>query len=156
MAEEAYLPLISLGKHLWSKLNCDILNGFFNENDGKNLRIFREVRSTDNVELLIEPGEKAIWDDRFLVEVFEKAPKPVIIRHLTESQFLGLDNSGHNRSTQPVRSRAGLVSIWSEKHLQAVPQINYYSSSSNYNENTVPYRVTFNNYLQIYGTGYEN
>ncbi|MBA7614748.1 hypothetical protein ES703_22017 [subsurface metagenome] len=37
MAEEAYLSLISLGKHLWSKLNCDILNGFFNENDGKNL-----------------------------------------------------------------------------------------------------------------------
>lgn len=133
------------------KASCVTLGRCQIENDGKFLRFFREVRSTDHSELTINPGEGALWDRRFLVEVSKKATQFVTVRHLTDNHFAKLEISDQIRSALPMRSRAGLVSIWSERHLEAVPQIAYSSSSTVAGRISELYRVTFNNFYQIFG-----
>lgn len=59
---------------------------------GAELGIFRETRGADLPEIELRPGEQALWDNRFRVELGKSESSPVIVR------ALGKDATGHTAS----------------------------------------------------------
>jgi tRNA(Ile)-lysidine synthase len=60
---------------------------------GERLGIFRETRGTGLPSLRLAPGQRALWDNRFRVELQPTALGPVTIRALGESRWRNLRSS---------------------------------------------------------------
>jgi tRNA(Ile)-lysidine synthase len=54
---------------------------------GGRLGIFREMRGTGLPSLQLAPGERALWDNRFAVELQRSAPAPVTVAALGEARW---------------------------------------------------------------------
>jgi tRNA(Ile)-lysidine synthase len=60
---------------------------------GGKIGVFRETRGTGLPSLRLAPGERALWDNRFRVELGRQEPKPVTIQALGEAAWRDLSGS---------------------------------------------------------------
>lgn len=93
-------------------------------NAGK-LTFVRELRKDAMPELLLQPGEEALWDRRFRVSAARGAGGPVIVRPLTSNGFSDIRKALGGDCLLPPLAGASLVSFWREGEVLSVPHMGY-------------------------------
>jgi tRNA(Ile)-lysidine synthase len=84
--------------------------------------VFREPGRAGLPEIGLAPGDIAIWDRRFRVEVGPELGAPVVVRALGGPGFASLRQQCKDRPP-PARAAATLPSFWQDGVLLAVPQL---------------------------------
>ena len=79
---------------------------------GKRLGVFRETRGTGFSSLRLDPGQRALWDNRFRVELQSSATAPVIVSALGESRWRDLGASAPWIAALPRFAGATLPACW--------------------------------------------
>jgi tRNA(Ile)-lysidine synthase len=90
---------------------------------GPGLGIFRETRATGLPALLLAPGERALWDNRFRVELGDSETRPVTVRALGEAGWRDLRLSSPWLSALPRFAAATLPACWQGEELLVLPRI---------------------------------
>ncbi|MEM7620586.1 MAG: tRNA lysidine(34) synthetase TilS [Pseudomonadota bacterium] len=96
--------------------------------------ISRELRSTENLEISLKPGQVDVWDRRFKVRISPKLKCPICVKPLTEEgykqHFQELKKLNHSiLETYPKYVRQSLLSFWQQEKLLSIPHLGYISPS---------------------------
>jgi tRNA(Ile)-lysidine synthase len=90
---------------------------------GDCLGVFRETRGSGLPVLSLAPGERALWDNRFRVELSRKASGPVTVKALGDDGFRDArSNFDWLASLYPIAGRT-LPSCWRDEVLLFVPEL---------------------------------
>lgn len=87
------------------------------------LGIFREVRGTGLPVARLEPGEHALWDNRFHIELGANEPEPILVRALGESGLRELRARKALPSSLPALAGRTLPACWRGDVLLGVPKL---------------------------------
>lgn len=87
------------------------------------LGIFREVRGEGLPVALVRPGERALWDNRFKVELGEDESEPIMVRALGEFGLRELRERSSLPSSLPRLAGRALPSCWRGEVLLGLPQL---------------------------------
>ncbi len=87
------------------------------------LGVFRETRGVGLPWLRLAPGERALWDNRFTVELGEDEAKPVTVRALGESAWRDLSASSPWLSVLPRFAGATLPACWRGDERIVLPRL---------------------------------
>lgn len=90
---------------------------------GAGLGVFRETRATGLPALLLAPGERALWDNRFRVELGDGEERPVTVRALGEAGWRDLRRSSPWLSQLPRFAAATLPACWQGEELLVPPHL---------------------------------
>jgi hypothetical protein len=85
--------------------------------------VFRETRATGLPALLLAPGERALWDNRFRVELGDGETRPVTVRALGEAGWRDLRRSSPWLSELPRFAAATLPACWQGEELLVPPHL---------------------------------
>jgi tRNA(Ile)-lysidine synthase len=88
---------------------------------GPGLGVFRETRAAGLPALLLAPGERALWDNRFRVELGDGETMPVTVRALGEAGWRDLRLSSAWLSALPRFAAATLPACWQGEELLVLP-----------------------------------
>jgi tRNA(Ile)-lysidine synthase len=88
--------------------------------DGAEFLIFREPGRSGLPELVLAPGEAAVWDGRFRVALAPEAAAPVSVRALGGKGFSDLRRKLKGRTLLPARAAATLPAFFEGGTLLAV------------------------------------
>lgn len=87
------------------------------------LGVFREVRTRLPLPVLsLEPGSRALWDNRFRVGLDSGAPGPVTVRAVGEGGFIELRRNVPWLAALPRLAGLTLPAFWGKDGLIAVPR----------------------------------
>jgi tRNA(Ile)-lysidine synthase len=90
---------------------------------GGELGVFRETRRTGLPVLPLAPGERALWDNRFRVELARGAPFPVTVRALGEGGWREHRDASPWLAALPRFAGATLPACWRGDDLLFVPEL---------------------------------
>jgi len=90
---------------------------------GPGLGVFRETRAIGLPALLLAPGERALWDNRFRVELGDSETRPVTVRALGEAGWRDLRLSSAWLSALPRFAAATLPACWRGEELLVPPHL---------------------------------
>lgn len=94
------------------------------------LGIFREVRAKGLPVARLQPGERALWDNRFRIELGSGEREPITVRALGESGLRDLrDRSAFARSL-PLLAGRTLPGCWRGEALVGIPSLGKASTAS--------------------------
>jgi tRNA(Ile)-lysidine synthase len=96
---------------------------------GPGLGVFREARAAGLPALVLAPGERALWDNRFRVELGDGEPRPVTVRALGEAGWRNLRSSSAWWSALPLFAGATLPACWRGEEMLALPHLDIGSAS---------------------------
>jgi tRNA(Ile)-lysidine synthase len=99
------------------------LGGCRLEPAGGEIGIFRETRRGGLPELALEPGEHALWDNRFRVRLEPDAEGPVVVRALGAPAWRDLKKASGAGGELPKGAGPTLVSCWRGDRLLCVPHL---------------------------------
>jgi len=85
--------------------------------------IFREVRAKGLPVTELMPGERALWDNRFRIELGRNEPEPITVRALGEQGLRELRDSSTLLASLPRLAGRTLPSCWRGDSLIGVPII---------------------------------
>jgi len=89
---------------------------------GERLGVFRETRGTGLPSLRLSPGERALWDNRFAVELQRSAPAPVTVAALGEARWRDLRGGAPWLDTLPRFAGATLPACFAGESI-LVPRL---------------------------------
>lgn len=96
------------------------------------MRIYREIGRAGLETVELRPGERAIWDDRFLVHAGEDAEfralgveAPLRVQALSTKGYATLEAQGCVPAGLPARALATIPAFWSGQALVSVPLLGY-------------------------------
>ncbi|ODA67573.1 tRNA(Ile)-lysidine synthase [Methyloligella halotolerans] len=84
------------------------------------LQIARELRRDGIAELILQPGERALWDNRFVVSLADTAESPVTVRALGEAGARDLADRTPWLNDIPRFARFSLPSCWRNQALVSI------------------------------------
>jgi tRNA(Ile)-lysidine synthase len=87
------------------------------------LGVFREVRGGGLPVTRLRPGERALWDNRFTVELGADEPDSVIVKALGDAGFQALRERSEAISALPRLAGRTLPSCWRDETLLGLPQL---------------------------------
>ena len=87
------------------------------------LGLFREVRGGGLPIAQLRPGERALWDDRFAIELGAGEPESITVKALGEAGFRALRERSHLMSSVPRLAGRTLPSCWRGEVLLGLPAI---------------------------------
>jgi tRNA(Ile)-lysidine synthase len=87
------------------------------------LGIFREARKSGLPVARLRPGEQALWDNRFHIELGRRAPGPVQVRALGESGWRVLRARHAMPESVPALAGRTLPACWRGEVLLGLPQL---------------------------------
>jgi tRNA(Ile)-lysidine synthase len=87
------------------------------------LGIFREMRGEGLPVALIRPGERALWDNRFRIELGAEEAGPILVRALGESGMRELRERADLPSWLPRLAGRALPACWRGEDLLGLPQL---------------------------------
>lgn len=90
---------------------------------GGNLGVFRETRGTGLPSFQLAPGERALWDNRFRVELGGDEAKPVTVRALGDTGRRDLSSSSLPLSALPRFAAATLPAGWRGEEMILLPRL---------------------------------
>jgi tRNA(Ile)-lysidine synthase len=96
------------------------------------LGLFREVRGGGLPTTWLRPGERALWDNRFAIELGAGEPEPVIVKALGEAGFRALRDRSHLMSSVPRLAGRTLPSCWRGEVLLGLPALDSASLSESF------------------------
>lgn len=96
------------------------------------LGLFREVRGGGLPIARLRPGERALWDDRFAIELGAGEPEPITVKALGEAGFRALRERSHLMSSVPRLAGRTLPSCWRGEVLLGLPAIDSTILSESY------------------------
>ena len=113
---------------------------------GGRLFVFREVRKTGLPVLTLRPGERALWDNRFRIELGAGSSAPITVRALGEEGLQALkDRAGLPVSMPRIAART-LPACWRGKTLICLPDFDQRAlapAPSSRHEDSLDCRATF-------------
>jgi tRNA(Ile)-lysidine synthase len=92
------------------------------------LRLFREVRGGGLPVARLRPGERALWDNRFTIELGATAPETITVRALGEPGLRALRDRSEVVSSLPRLAGRTLPSCWRGEVLIGLPALGQASS----------------------------
>ncbi len=95
---------------------------------GQRLGIFREARAHGLPVLSLKPGERALWDNRFRIELGRGEPMPIMVRALGEAGLKELRNRSLIAAALPRFAGRTLPACWRNDELIGVPAFGAASS----------------------------
>ncbi len=98
------------------------LGGCMLSSIGGRLGVFRELRGCGLPALKLAPGERALWDNRFRVELGRLEAEPVTIRALGPSGWRHLGASSPFRISHPRHAGLTLPSCWRGDEMLFLPK----------------------------------
>ncbi|MGC1178508.1 MAG: tRNA lysidine(34) synthetase TilS [Methyloceanibacter sp.] len=96
---------------------------------GDRLGVFRETRGARLPGLHLAPGARALWDNRFRVELAPSEAKPVTVRALGESGFRDLSSSSPWLAALPRHAGTTLPGGWRAGEMICLPHLGISTSS---------------------------
>ncbi|MGD9502654.1 MAG: tRNA lysidine(34) synthetase TilS [Methyloceanibacter sp.] len=93
------------------------------ENVSGRLGVFREVRGEGLPVARVSPGERALWDNRFTVELGAGANEAVIVKALGDEGFRALRERSEAISALPRLAARTLPCCWRGEALLGLPQL---------------------------------
>jgi tRNA(Ile)-lysidine synthase len=90
---------------------------------GHELGVFRETRRRGLPVLTLSPGERALWDSRFRVELGDQEREPVTVRALGEVGWRDASGASGWLAALPRFARATLPACWRGDGLIFVPEL---------------------------------
>ena len=91
------------------------------------LLILRETGRAQPCDLLLNPGECGLWDNRYRVSLDQDSGAPVQVRALGKSGYGEVRARLGKAVTLPERAAESLVSFWQGENVLAVPPLGYFS-----------------------------
>lgn len=88
--------------------------------EGGHLQIVRELRRSGIADLTLHPGERALWDNRFVVSLAKNAVLPVTVRALGDRGAQEMAEDAPWLAEIPRLARASLPSCWRNQALLSV------------------------------------
>lgn len=88
---------------------------------GDRLGIFREMRGEGLPVTLIRPGERALWDNRFRIELGSGESEPILVKALGERGFRALRAREALPASLPRPAGRALPSVWRGEELLGLP-----------------------------------
>jgi tRNA(Ile)-lysidine synthase len=95
---------------------------------GERLGIFREARAHGLPVLSLAPGERALWDNRFRIELGRGEPMPIMVRALGEAGLKELRERSTIAAALPRFAGRTLPACWRNDELIGVPAFGAASS----------------------------
>jgi tRNA(Ile)-lysidine synthase len=95
---------------------------------GERLGIFREARAYGLPVLSLKPGERALWDNRFRIELGRGEPMPIMVRALGEAGLKELRERSTIAAALPRFAGRTLPACWRNDELIGVPAFGAASS----------------------------
>jgi tRNA(Ile)-lysidine synthase len=92
------------------------------------LGIFREARVQGLPVLCLEPGERALWDNRFLIEMGREERAPVMVKALGETGLKELRKRAEISAALPRFAGRTLPACWRDDELLGLPALGGASS----------------------------
>ena len=93
------------------------------------LGIFREVRGRRLPVAELQPGERALWDNRFRIELGAREPKPIVVRALGESGLKELRGHSALASSLPRLAGRALPCCWRGETFLGLPMLGFEPSA---------------------------
>lgn len=90
---------------------------------GGEIRLEREPGRVPLPTLLLQPGDRGVWDRRFRVASSPQSPGPVDVRALGAAAFAKLRQQLDSTSMLPASAAAMLPAFWAGEELLAVPHL---------------------------------
>ena len=87
------------------------------------LGIFREVRAGGLPVALVRPGERALWDNRFSIELGSGESEPILIKALGEQGLRTLRESEALPASLPRLAGRALPAVWRGDVLLGLPRL---------------------------------
>ncbi|MGZ8415671.1 MAG: tRNA lysidine(34) synthetase TilS [Methyloceanibacter sp.] len=87
------------------------------------LGIFREMRGKGLPVMQLLPGTRALWDNRFRVELGADAPEPILVRALGESGWRELKDRSALAASLPRLAGRTLPACWQGEILLGLPML---------------------------------
>lgn len=87
------------------------------------LGVFREMRATGLPETQLLPGMRALWDNRFRIELRADAPEPIVVRALGESGWRALKDRSVLAASLPRLAGRTLPACWRGGILLGLPML---------------------------------
>ena len=87
------------------------------------LGLFREVRGAGLPVAQLRPGERALWDNRFAIELGAGEPEPITVKALGDKGFLALRDRSALISSVPRLAGRTLPSCWRGEVLLGLPAL---------------------------------
>jgi len=105
------------------------LGGCIVAREGEQILVLREPGRAELPQLVLAPGDVAVWDRRFRVALASDAAAPVRVAALGATQFAQLRRDlGGEHGLLPARAAATLPTFWQDGALAAVPQLEGFAS----------------------------
>lgn len=90
---------------------------------GGRLGIFREARAHGLPVLNLQPGERALWDNRFRIELGRGAAGPIVVRALGETGLRELRKRSDIAAALPRHAGRTLPACWRDDELLGIPAL---------------------------------
>ena len=90
------------------------------------LGIFREMRGKGLPVMQLLPGMRALWDNRFRIDLQADAPEPILVRALGESGWRELKSRAALASSLPRLAGRTLPACWRGEILLGLPMLGRY------------------------------
>jgi tRNA(Ile)-lysidine synthase len=87
------------------------------------LGLFREVRREGLPVAKLRPGERALWDNRFTIELVADEPRSLTVKALGDAGFQALKEQSDTISALPRLAGRTLPSCWRGEVLLGLPQL---------------------------------
>ncbi|HEU4475310.1 MAG TPA: tRNA lysidine(34) synthetase TilS [Methyloceanibacter sp.] len=87
------------------------------------LGIFREVRAGGLPVALVRPGERALWDNRFSIELGSGESEPILVKPLGEEGLRALRESEALPASLPRPAGWALPAVWRDDVLLGLPRL---------------------------------
>src|SRR6187200_3198332 len=116
----------------------------------KRLGIFREVRPEGLPVARLLPGERALWDNRFRIELGAHEQEPITVRGLGDQGLLDLRESSALLASLPRLAGRTLPSCWRDGRLIGVPLLDRLTDEGR--KEVLDCRATFVSGARLRGT----
>jgi len=93
--------------------------------------ILREIGRTGPGDLVLNPGECGLWDNRYRVCLEHDCVAPVQVRALGKTGYAEVRARLGKAVTLPDRAAESLVSFWREESVLAVPSLGFPANAAN-------------------------
>jgi tRNA(Ile)-lysidine synthase len=112
--------------HTLGRCRIEPISGRFSGGLSGGLGIFREMRGRGLPAAQLLPGERALWDNRFRIELGAKEKEPIMVRALGDSGLRELRDRSALATSLPRLAVRTLPSCWRGEVLVGLPMLGGY------------------------------
>jgi len=122
--EQSSLDLLLSWLSLREKPNRT-LGGCYLMSRQQDIWLMRETGRDELPEVLLHPGQRVLWDNRFEVSLSAFAENPLLVKALGVENYTRIKSAQAKNISYPSALGSGLPSFWHDHVLVSVPHLNF-------------------------------